>query len=99
MKLYVNVNSVLLIFGDDVIDANSIYHIYTLAENASMYILIYYIYIVAGLSMAGVKMEEYKQIQQCFSNKNHNFSVDLVHIASFTQVHHCSQRSTWSEHT
>jgi len=89
MKLYVNVNSVLT-FGDDVIDANSIYHIYTLAENASMYISIYYIYIVAGLSMARVKMEEYKQIHQCFSNKNHIFSVDLVHIASFTQVHHCS---------
>ena len=78
MKLYVNVNSVLT-FGDDVIDANSICHIYTLAGNAS-------IYIVAGLSMAGVKMEEYKQIHQCFSNKNHIFSVDLVHIASFTQA-------------
>ena len=46
----------------------------------------YYIYIVAGLLMAGVKMEEYKQIHQCFSNKNHIFSVDLVHIASFTQA-------------
>ena len=36
--------------------------------------------------MAGVKMEEYKQIHQCFSNKNHIFSVDLVRIASFTQA-------------
>ena len=53
-----------------------------------MYILIYYIYIVAGLSMARVKIEEYKQIHQCFSNKNHIFSVDLVHIASFTQASH-----------
>ena len=72
MKFYVNINS-MLTFGDGVIDANSICHIYTLVGNASMYILIYYIYIVVGLSMAGGKMEEYKQIHQCFSNKNHIF--------------------------
>ena len=56
----------------------------------------YYIYIVAGLSMAGVKMEEYKQIHQCFSNKNHIFLVDLVHIASFTQA--TSSQFTQAQH-
>jgi len=52
----------------------------------------YYIYIVAGLSMARVKMEEYKQIHQCFSNKNQIFirfsSHCKFHTSNFITVSH-----------
>ena len=87
---YVNVNSVMTYFWwwcnyyDEVVklcDPNSI--TYFGWKCIYLYIIIY---IVAGLSMAGVKMEEYKQIHQCFSNKNHIFLVNLVHITSFTQA-------------
>ena len=52
----------------------------------------YYIYIVAGFAMAGVKMEEYKQIHRCFSNKNHIFSRFSshckFHTSNFITVSH-----------